>query len=112
MLKRMDHLLANQPDNYIWSTPIIIPVQGELHGAFHSRHSLWRQYKRFLLRCADEIGNVQIKEDPTVSDLNVTRFFQDSIVTRAAARISILRATQLPTHGTTQALTWPRLPPM
>jgi hypothetical protein len=89
MLKRMDHLLANEPDNYIWSTPIIIPVQGELHGAFHSRHCMWRLYKRFLLRCADEIGNVQIKEDPTVSDLNVTRFFQDSIVTRAAAEFII-----------------------
>ena len=37
------------------------------------------------MRCAHEIDNVQVKEDPTVSDLNVTRFFQDNIVTRAAA---------------------------
>ena len=85
MLMRENHLLANEPDNYIWSTPVVIPVQGELHGAFHARHCHWRLYKRFLLRCADEIGNVQVKEDPSVSDLNVTRFFQDSIVTRAAA---------------------------
>ena len=83
-LMRENHLLANEPDNYIFSTPIIIPVQGELHGAFHARHCMWRLYKRFLLRCADEIDNQQVKEDPSVSDLNVTRFFQDSIVTRAA----------------------------
>lgn len=45
------------------------------HGLFHGMHGHHRMYRPFLMRCADEIDNPQIKEDPTVSELNVTQFF-------------------------------------
>ena len=82
-LMRMNHLLAMEPDTYFDQSPAIIPIQGELHGFFHLMHSQWRLYRPFIMKCAEEVGNSQVKEDPSVSDLNVSRFFLINILTRA-----------------------------
>ena len=74
-LMRMNHLLRNEPDRYFDQSPAIIPVQGELHGFFHLMHCHWRLYRPFIMQCAHVLGNEQVKSDPSVSDLNVTRFF-------------------------------------
>ena len=84
-LMRMNHLLAQQPDVYFDQSPAIIPVQGEHpHGFFHLMHCQWRLYRPFIMKCAEVVGNEQVKRDPSVSDLNVTRFFLINILTRAA----------------------------
>ena len=60
-------------------------MQGEHpHGLFHLIHCQWRLYRAFIMKCADVVGNQQVKPDPTVSDLNVTRFFLFNILARAA----------------------------
>ena len=75
-LMRENHLLAQKADEYIHSTPVIIPVQGEHpHGLFHCLHCQWRLYKRFIMKCAEVLGNQQVKDDPDVSNFNVSRFF-------------------------------------
>ena len=82
---RVNHLLAQSPDVYFDQSPAIIPVQGEHpHGLFHLIHCQWRLYRAFIMKCADVVGNQQVKPDPTVSDLNVTRFFLFNILARAA----------------------------
>ena len=84
-LMRENHLLAQKSDEYIDSTPVIIPIQGEHpHGLFHAMHCQWRLYKRFIMRCAAVLDNKQVKDDPDVSDFNVSRFFLLNILTRAA----------------------------
>ena len=83
-LMRMNHLLRNEPDRYFDQSPAIIPVQGELHGFFHLMHCHWRLYRPFIMQCAHVLGNEQVKSDPSVSDLNVTRFFLINILARAA----------------------------
>ena len=83
-LMRENHLIAQKPDEYLDSTPVIIPVQGEHpHGLFHGMHCQWRLYKRFIMKCAEVLGNKQVKEDPDVSNFNVSRFFLLNILTRA-----------------------------
>lgn len=85
-LQRINHLLAMTPEMYIHSTPAIIPVQGEHpHGLFHGMHCVWRLYRRFIMKCTAEINNVQIKDDPSVSDFNVSRFFLLNILSPACA---------------------------
>ena len=60
----------------------IIPIQGEApHGLFHGLHCFWRLYRRFIMKAAAVIDNTQVKEDPGVSDLNVSRFFMLNILT-------------------------------
>ena len=84
-LMRMNHLLASDADTYIHSSPAIIPIQGEHpHGLFHAMHCQWRLYRPFIMKCAKVVGNEQVKPDPGVSDLNVTRFFFLDVLTRAA----------------------------
>ena len=73
-LMRMNHLLKMEPDKYFDQSPAIIPVQGELHGFFHLMHCHWRLNRPFIMQCADVLGNKQVKSDPSVSDLNVSRF--------------------------------------
>ena len=66
---------------YIDQTPTVIPVQGEHpHGLFHGLHCHWRLYRRFIMKCAAELDNPQIKDDPTVSEFNVSRFFMLNIM--------------------------------
>ena len=85
-LMRMNHLLAMEPEMYIHSSPAAIPVQGEHpHGVFHGMHCMWRLYRRFIMKCADVLQNRQIKEDPGVSEFNVSRFFMLNILTPACA---------------------------
>ena len=69
-----------------------MPVQGEApHGVFHVLHAGWRLYIRFLRACAlhltnqnPEAGiNKQVRDDPTVSDLNNSMHFINR-VTKAA----------------------------
>ena len=75
-----------EPEMYIHSTPATIPVQGEHpHGLFHGLHCMWRLYQRFIMKCADVIGNEQVKADPGVSEFNVARFFMLNILTPACA---------------------------
>ena len=83
-LMRMNHLLKMEPDKYFDQSPAIIPVQGELHGFFHLMHCHWRLNRPFIMQCADVLGNKQVKSDPSVSDLNVSRFFLINILARAA----------------------------
>ena len=73
-----------EPDKYFDQSPAIIPVQGELHGFFHLMHCHWRLNRPFIMQCADVLGNKQVKSDPSVSDLNVSRFFLINILARAA----------------------------
>ncbi len=47
-------------------------------------HCQWRLYRPFIMKCAAELGNDQIKEDPGVSDYNVHRFFLLNILMPAA----------------------------
>ena len=47
-------------------------------------HCQWRLYRPFIMKCADILDNPQIKEDPSVSDFNVHRFFLLNILTPAA----------------------------
>ena len=89
-LMRMNHLLASEPDVYLHSTPAIIPVQGEHpHGLFHGLHCQWRLFRPFIMKCAAVVGNEQVKEDRTVSDFNVSRFFFVDILTRACGEYLI-----------------------
>ena len=75
-LMRMNHLLAQEHDRYFEQSPCVIPIQGEHpHGLFHAMHCQWRLYRPFIMKCAQVVGNEQVKQDPTVSDLNVSRFF-------------------------------------
>lgn len=47
-------------------------------------HCQWRLYRPFIMKCAAELDNDQIKDDPGVSDYNVHRFFLLNILTPAA----------------------------
>ena len=83
-LMRMNHLLKHESDKYFDNSPAIIPIQGEHpHGLFHGMHCQWRLYRPFIMKCASVVGNNQVKSDPSVSDLNVTRFFLLVVLTRA-----------------------------
>lgn len=42
-LMRVNHVLANKPDVYLWSTPVYIPMQGSEHDARHSLFSFGRE---------------------------------------------------------------------
>ena len=80
-LMRVNHVLRQHHDVYLDQTPVTIPLQGENpHGLFHGMHCQWRLYRPFLLKCAAELQNSQIVEDPTVSVYNVHRFFLLNIV--------------------------------
>ena len=84
-LMRVNWLLALHPDIYLDQSPCIIPIQGEHpHGLFHGLHCQWRLFRPFIMKCAEVCGNTQVKRDPTVSDLNVSRFFLLNIITPAA----------------------------
>ena len=83
-LQRMNHLIAHQPDVYIYQSPAVVPIQGELHGLFHGMHCQHRLYRPFIMKCAEVLDNPQIKEDPGVSDYNLHRFFLLNIMTPAA----------------------------
>ena len=83
-LMRMNHLLKHEHDFYLDSSPATIPVQGEApHGLFHGMHCQWRLFRPFIMKCAEILDNEQVKSDPTVSDLNVSRFFLLNILTPA-----------------------------
>ena len=47
-------------------------------------HCQWRLYRPFIMKCAAELDNDQIKDDPGVSDYNVHRFFLLNILMPAA----------------------------
>ena len=77
-LMRMNHLLNSQPDVYLHSNPVCLPVQGEHpHGTFHVLHAGWRMYLSFIRSAF--IGphifpSTLFREEPTVEDFNHVRF--------------------------------------
>lgn len=92
-LMRLNHLLANKPDIYIDSTPLIIPIQGEHpHGLFHVMHCEWRLHRQFIMWCAKQVGNAQVIEDPNVSVFNEHRYFFLNVLTRACAEYLVFIA--------------------
>lgn len=83
-IMRINWLISRDPVEYLEETPIVVPVQGEApHGVFHILHSGWRLYIRFLRVCALCLANQnptssinkQVRDDPTVSDLNNSLHF-------------------------------------
>ena len=48
-------------------------------------HCEWRLHRQFIMWAAEEVGNSQVVEDPTVSVFNCHRFFYLNVLTRACA---------------------------
>ena len=53
---------------------IYLTVFSPIFDRLQSMHCHWRQNRPFIMQCADVLGNKQVKSDPSVSDLNVSRF--------------------------------------
>ena len=74
-LMRVNHLLNNEPETYLFSNPAVIPVQGEHpHGTFHVLHAGWRMYLSFIRESMTVLSNPMFKAKPTVEDFNHSRF--------------------------------------
>ena len=102
-IMRVNWLISRDPIEYLEERPIIVPVQGEApHGVFHILHAGWRLYIRFLRACALHLTNqnpkgginAQVRDEPTVSDLNNSLHFMNR-VTKAACEY----LTHLVRHG-------------
>ena len=52
-------------------------------------HCQWRLFRPFIMKCAAELDNPQIKEDPGVSDFDSHRFFLLNVLTPAAGEYLI-----------------------
>ena len=75
-INRVNHLINQKPDFYLYQTPLIVPRMGEApHGVYHVMHAGWRLYIRFIRICADKLGNEQVRDDPPVKDFNASLFF-------------------------------------
>lgn len=73
---RLNHLIKDKPHLYQDSAPLIIPVQGESpHGMHHILHAGWRLYVKLIRVCADELGNRQVVDDPSVQHYNNSLHF-------------------------------------
>jgi hypothetical protein len=75
-INRVNHLINQKPDVYLYQTPLIVPRMGEApHGVYHVLHAGWRLYIRLIRNCADKLGNEQVRDDPPVKDFNSSLFF-------------------------------------
>ena len=95
-IMRINHLLNNEPETYLYSSPMCIPVQGEHpHGTFHVLHAGWRMYLPFLREAlAVQLRNPMFKADPTVEDFNHVRFLLFVLV-RACAEFVVEMSNSL-----------------
>jgi len=84
-LMRMNSIIAADPEYWLDTSPMIIPVQGEHpHGTDHVHHADWRMFWPLIEACANHLGNKQAVKDPNVTDFNKTWFFR-LVLTRAVA---------------------------
>ena len=73
---RLIHRLAQNPRQFLQTTPVVIPRLGEApHGLFHVMHGDWRIWEPLIMAMAHVVNNKQVKSDPTVEDFNTHRHF-------------------------------------
>ena len=93
---RLIHRLAQDPQLYLMSTPIIIPQLGEHpHGTFHVLHGNWRVWWPFLETLAAVVGNKQVGAEPIVSHFNKYDHFMKIAIRACAEYVAEISATGL-----------------
>ena len=99
---RVNWLIHRDPTAYLEEAPVLVPVQGESpHGVFHVLHAGWRLYLRFLRACALHLSNQdpkaginqQVRDDPTVSDLNRSLHFLNRVARAGAEYLVYISRT-------------------
>ena len=70
-INRINWTIAKNFPKYLYTSPAIIPIQGEHpHGTCHILHMGWRPYSPLLLPIMTAIGHSELKADFSVSDFN------------------------------------------
>ena len=101
-IMRVNWLIHRDPTAYLDETPMLVPIQGESpHGVFHVLHAGWRLYLRFLRACALHLSNQdpkaginqQVRDDPTVSDLNRSLHFLNRVARAGAEYLVYISRT-------------------
>ena len=73
---RLIHRLAQDPQRFLESKPVIIPRLGEApHGKYHILHGDWRIWAPLILRIAEVANNKFVKADPIISEFNEHEHF-------------------------------------
>ena len=85
-IARANQEIADDPDTFLDTSPAVVPMLGESpHGLHHIRHVVHRNFRPFIMRCAEECRNPAIVEDPAeVKHFNSHIFF-DWVIIRACA---------------------------
>ena len=72
---RFNWILARDPEKYLNTAPICIPIQGEKpHGSHHVLHMGWRPYHPLHVELIDELDMKNLKADFTVEKYNEYNF--------------------------------------
>ena len=64
-IARANQEIADDPVTYLDTSPAVVPMLGEYpHGLHHIRHVVHRNFRPFIMRCAEECKNPAIVADP------------------------------------------------
>ena len=90
--------IAKNFPKYLYTSPAIIPIQGEHpHGTCHILHMGWRPYSALLLPIMIRIGHRELKADFSVSDFNDYDFAMCILIEGVAQYFIELEASGGPT---------------
>ena len=81
-IMRILEQVAKDPDLYLDITPAVVPILGESpHGLHHILHTVHRNFMPFVMRCAEELDNKAIVEDPAaVMHFNSHLYFHWKVI--------------------------------
>jgi hypothetical protein len=68
---RVNHLLRNEPDEFLYTSPACIPLQGMYpHGCAHVAHAGWRLWQPFVKVLTTPLASPAVREDWEVKEFN------------------------------------------
>jgi len=85
-IHRGNHILAQDPETYLDTSPAVVPMLGEMpHGHHHIMHAVIRDFAPYIMKAANQVGNPAIVADPAEVKYYNSHVHFFSMLTRASS---------------------------